>query len=340
MVLAVVLARALLLNRLPKATFIALWALVAVRLLVPVSIPSPWSAASLLQGVVPAPAATSALDPAYDARSAQTDSLGENPTASDGVLAASDAPAMNPPTPTTSPATPTTTPGASASPAAENPATPDAVPTTTDPMNPTASTAPAESDAPDAPVAENPWTFEAFSAALPVVWAVGSVLCAAGFAAVYLRCRRDFATSLPVDDPRAQAWLAENRSQLRRPLSLRRSDLISTSLTYGVLRPVMPGAARHRLVARGRGALHAGPRAGARAALRCPDQARACGVRVRALVQPAGLGHVRARQPRPGALVRRVRGARLRHRLARRVRAHPHCYGRDQIRPCSALQRL
>lgn len=239
MVLAVVLARALLLNRLPKATFILLWALVALRLLVPVSIPSPLSAASLLQGVVPAPAATSALDPAYDTRSAQTDSLGENPTAFDGVLAASDAPAMNSPTPTTSPATPTTTPGASASPAAENPATPDAVPTTTDPMNPTASTAPAESDAPDAPVAENPWTFEAFSAALPVVWAVGSVLCAAGFAAVYLRCRRDFATSLPVDDPRAQAWLAENRRQLRRPLSLRRSDLISTSLTYGVLRPVI-----------------------------------------------------------------------------------------------------
>ena len=125
MVLAVVLARALLLNRLPKATFILLWALVALRLLVPVSIPSPLSAASLLQGVVPAPAATSALDPAYDTRSAQTDSLGENPTASDGVLAASDAPAMNPPTPTTSPATPTTTPGASASPAAENPATPE-----------------------------------------------------------------------------------------------------------------------------------------------------------------------------------------------------------------------
>lgn len=239
MVLAVVLARALLLNRLPKATFILLWALVALRLLVPVSIPSPLSAASLLQGVVPAPAATSALDPAYDTRSAQTDSPGENPTASDGVLAASDALAMNPPTPTTSPATPTTTPGASVSPAAENPAVLDAVPTTTDSMNPTASTAPAESDAPDAPVAENPRTFEAFSAALPVVWAVGLVLCAAGFAAVYLRCRRDFATSLPVDDPRAQAWLAENRRQLRRPLSLRRSDLISTSLTYGVLRPVI-----------------------------------------------------------------------------------------------------
>lgn len=239
MVLAVVLARALLLNRLPKATFILLWALVALRLLVPVSIPSPLSAASLLQGVAPAPVVIAALDPAYDTRSAQTDSLGENPTASDGVLAASDAPAMNSPTPTTSPATPTTTLGASVSPAAENPAVPDAVPTTTDPMNPTASTAPAESDAPDAPVAENPWTFEAFSAALPVVWAVGSVLCATGFAAVYLRCRRDFATSLPVDDPRAQAWLAENRSQLRRPLSLRRSDLISTSLTYGVLRPVI-----------------------------------------------------------------------------------------------------
>ncbi len=273
MVLAVVLARALLLNRLPKATFIVLWALVAVRLLVPVSIPSPWSAASLLQGIVPAPAATSEAEPTYDARPAQSGLTLDVPAPFGSSATTINAPETNPVL------SPTTPKDASAASAAQNPAASDATSTTTVPSTSNPSLI-------DNPQAENPWNFEAFSAALPVVWVVGSVLCAGGFALVYLRCRRDFATSLPVDDPRAQnfeafsaalpvvwvvgsvlcaggfalvylrcrrdfatslpvddpraqAWLAEHRGQLRRPLSLRQSDLISTPLTYGVVHPVI-----------------------------------------------------------------------------------------------------
>lgn len=48
MVMAVVLARALLLKRLPKQTFVILWALVALRLLTPLAIPAPVNAYSLL----------------------------------------------------------------------------------------------------------------------------------------------------------------------------------------------------------------------------------------------------------------------------------------------------
>ena len=48
MVAAVVLARALLLKRLPKQTFVILWALVALRLLMPWAIPVPVNAYSLL----------------------------------------------------------------------------------------------------------------------------------------------------------------------------------------------------------------------------------------------------------------------------------------------------
>ena len=47
MVMAVVLARALLLKRLPKQTFVILWALVALRLLIPWAIPAPVNAYSL-----------------------------------------------------------------------------------------------------------------------------------------------------------------------------------------------------------------------------------------------------------------------------------------------------
>ena len=49
MIAAIVILRALLIGRLPKTTFLILWAVVLLRLLVPVSVPSAWSVYSLLQ---------------------------------------------------------------------------------------------------------------------------------------------------------------------------------------------------------------------------------------------------------------------------------------------------
>ena len=43
MIAAIVILRALLIDRLPKTTFLILWAVVLLRLLVPVSVPSAWS---------------------------------------------------------------------------------------------------------------------------------------------------------------------------------------------------------------------------------------------------------------------------------------------------------
>ena len=60
MVMAVVLARALLLKRLPKQTFAILWALVALRLLTPLAIPAPVNAYSLLS--IPAQAVTEKVE--------------------------------------------------------------------------------------------------------------------------------------------------------------------------------------------------------------------------------------------------------------------------------------
>ena len=54
MALAVVVARALLLKRLPKTTFVVLWMLVALRLLAPVAMPMPVNAYSLLEKPVQA----------------------------------------------------------------------------------------------------------------------------------------------------------------------------------------------------------------------------------------------------------------------------------------------
>lgn len=54
MILAVIVIRALAINRLPKKTFIALWGIVMLRLLVPFSFPSPLSAYSLMNNQIPA----------------------------------------------------------------------------------------------------------------------------------------------------------------------------------------------------------------------------------------------------------------------------------------------
>ena len=56
LILAAALLRALTLHRLPKGTFLALWAVAAARLLVPVSIPSPWSVYALAPAAAESPA--------------------------------------------------------------------------------------------------------------------------------------------------------------------------------------------------------------------------------------------------------------------------------------------
>lgn len=59
MVLAILIIRALAINRLPKRTFLILWGIAAARLLLPLSIPSPFSVYSVLDGQ---PLGTAATD--------------------------------------------------------------------------------------------------------------------------------------------------------------------------------------------------------------------------------------------------------------------------------------
>ena len=63
LILAVILLRALALDRLPKGTFVALWLVAAIRLLVPVSIPSPLSVYSLVRRT---PETVAAMEPATE----------------------------------------------------------------------------------------------------------------------------------------------------------------------------------------------------------------------------------------------------------------------------------
>lgn len=68
-------------------------------------------------------------------------------------------------------------------------------------------------------------------------WAVGAVLLALFFSISYLRAQTEFRMSLPVTHPFLEQWLA--RHPLRRTISIRQDDRISSPLTYGILHPVI-----------------------------------------------------------------------------------------------------
>lgn len=69
-----------------------------------------------------------------------------------------------------------------------------------------------------------------------VVWCVGMLSCMIYFTVLYLRCRFEFQTALPVENPFAQHWLAEHP---HRCPAIRQSDKISTPLTFGIWRSVI-----------------------------------------------------------------------------------------------------
>lgn len=84
-----------------------------------------------------------------------------------------------------------------------------------------------------APPAAEPSQFNIWG----LIWAVGAIACFAWFALSYIRCRREFQTSLPVHNDYIRHWLRIHR--LRRRISIRQTAGISAPLTYGVLRPVI-----------------------------------------------------------------------------------------------------
>ncbi len=69
-----------------------------------------------------------------------------------------------------------------------------------------------------------------------VIWCAGMLCCISYFAGSYLRCRFEFQISLPVENAFVQSWLREHS---RRPVSVRQSDRVSTPLTYGIFHPVI-----------------------------------------------------------------------------------------------------
>ena len=159
-VLFIVVVRALALHRLPKGTFLVLWEMAALRLLLPFTISLPFS---------------------LFAPSKHLPVVGEYLAVGGAVIPGTPAVGI----PNGAPAQAGTAPGA----------------------------------------------------VLPMVWLAGTVLMAAYFTISYVRARRRFRTSTPDDSPAIRRWLVGQT--LHRLLEVRQSALVSSPLTYGVLRPVI-----------------------------------------------------------------------------------------------------
>lgn len=165
LILAIIAIRALAMNKLPKKTFLALWGIALLRLLVPFSLPSMYSAYSV---------------------------IGQNTPA---MQAIQNTPATN-----------------------FFPVAPSEAMTV---MQNTAGTVEAGTSIPI-------WT---------VIWAIGAFACFLFFSFSYIRCRREFQTTFPVENDFIKDWLAAHKGT--HPLILRQSGWVSTPLTYGVFRPVI-----------------------------------------------------------------------------------------------------
>lgn len=163
LIVAIVLIRALALNRFPKRTFLALWGVAVLRLLVPLSVPSRFSfytGLDRLSGLIEGKMA--------DSVAAQMDG------------------------------------------------------------------SPYLSSAVESAVVGTP---AAHGSSLDIVWLVGMCACAMFFITAYIKCRREFGMSLPVEHDTTTRWLKGH--PIHRRIQIRQSDRIKASLTYGVCRPVI-----------------------------------------------------------------------------------------------------
>ena len=213
MIAAIVILRALLIDRLPKTTFLILWAVVLLRLLVPVSVPSAWSVYSLLQPrqqaiqtvqeestvlpqvepVVSQPSAitTEPVTPAVDSAAGEAEEITTAPTQQPSAA------------PTVQQSTPTEQP-----PQAEE----ETKPAISLPVEPSA-----------------------------LIWGVGAAALGLYFVVGYWRATREFDMSLPVEHPFCGEWLRRQKEKmpLRRQIRIRQFDRIGTPLTYGVRKPTI-----------------------------------------------------------------------------------------------------
>ena len=78
---------------------------------------------------------------------------------------------------------------------------------------------------------------ESFPSAWTVIYFGGMLICAVFYLSAYLKYFREFWAALPKDDRAMQEWA--DSFGLKRKVQVRQSDLIPTPMTYGILHPVI-----------------------------------------------------------------------------------------------------
>lgn len=227
MIVFIVLIRALLMNRLPKKTFMVLWGIVLLRLLVPFQIPSALSVYSL------AGYAAHFLGPVGNpAEEGVPDGEGNS-------LLAGSGPGQ------TAAATGYDAAGTVAGHGYEGiqglKGYGDSDMSGTDGAEADRMTDDKESWLASLMAAGGREGSTALWKLAAALWAVGTVSCGLFFSITYYKCRQEFAMSLPVDRKEVNLFLKAN--PMRRHVQVRCLRRLAAPLTYGILRPVilLPG---------------------------------------------------------------------------------------------------
>ena len=209
MIVAIIILRALTIERFPKKTFLVLWWIALLRLLIPFSIPSVMSIYSWISPDVP------------KAVHQEVQEITESQSTSEPVLKIPSEILQN--------ASPqedavSVVPEQTRSEVVKN--------STQFEMTPLPDT-----DIEYVEVKPSKSFSEIFFDMLPVIWGVGIGVIAAFFGINYWKGIREFRMSLPVENEFVNEWLSSH--QLRRNITIRQYDCIHTPLTYGIFRPVI-----------------------------------------------------------------------------------------------------
>ena len=261
LILVILAMRAGLKGWLPKRTFAVLWMVALIRLLIPFSVPSSWSAYTLLQNAVPEteqvryftdmiagnPSGGAArfgsaswlygTDTAGGAGDlpGREDGFGEGTGMQSGSGSGAQMdPAWKPQSRSGAGS------GAQMN-AAQDPQSKSGEESQPDSASGIQSGGQQASSIASDSVSEEKLSFaERFADLLPIlrgIWAAGFLLCTIAFAWIYFRCCREFQMSLPMEDCFLENW--QRTHPLRRRLSIRQSDQILSPLSYGFWRPVI-----------------------------------------------------------------------------------------------------
>lgn len=209
MIVAIIILRALTIERFPKKTFLVLWWIALLRLLIPFSIPSVMSIYSWISPDVP------------KAVHQEVQEITESQSTSEPVLEIPSEVLQN--------ASPqedavSVVPEQTRSEVVEN--------STQFEMTPIPDT-----DIEYIEVKPSKSFSEIFFDMLPTIWGIGIGVIAAFFGINYWKGIREFRMSLPVENEFVDEWLSSH--QLRRNITIRQYDCIHTPLTYGIFRPVI-----------------------------------------------------------------------------------------------------